>query len=59
MIRIRTKVGVGKVFTLFFGGEWVTIMSGIGRSESTGANTLLEAGGNHLAFCRKLQELQS
>ena len=58
MLRIRTKVGEGRVFTLFFMDEWVTIMSGIGRSESTGAKTLLEAGENHLAFCRKLKELQ-
>jgi hypothetical protein len=59
MIRIRTKVGEGKVLTLYFGNEWVSIMSGIGKSQSTQAKTLLEAGMNHLAFCQKLKELSN
>lgn len=59
MFRIRTKVGQGKVFTLFFREEWVTIMSGIGRSESIGTKSLFEAGQNHLAYCRKLKELSN
>ena len=59
MIRIRTKVGQGRVFTLFFREEWVTIMSGIGKSESVGAKSLLEASENHLAYCRKLKELSN
>lgn len=59
MIRIRTKVGEGKVFTLFFRDEWVTIMSGVGASQSTAAKTLLEAAQNHLTFCTLLQEKQT
>lgn len=56
MIRIRTRVGEGRVFTLYFGHEWVTIMSLNGKSKSTGADTLLEAGENHLSFCKQLKE---
>lgn len=59
MIRIRTKVGVGRVFTLYFRNEWVTIMSGMGPSKSTGAKTLLEATENHLAYCKFLKEKQN
>lgn len=59
MIRIRTQVGEGKVFTLYFRDEWVTIMSGIGASKSTAAKSLLEAGQNHLAFCSALQQKQT
>lgn len=58
-IRIRTKVGVGKVFTLYFRNEWVTIMSGVGPSKSTAANSLLEAADNHLTFCKLLKEKQN
>lgn len=59
MIRIRTKIGEAKVFTLFFRDEWVTIMSGFGKSQSTAAKSLLEAGANHLAYCKLLIEKQS
>lgn len=58
-IRIRTKVGVGKVFTLYFRGEWVTIMSGLGTSKSTAAKTMFEAAENHLAYCKFLKEKQN
>lgn len=59
LIRIRTKVGVGKVFTLYFRNEWVTIMSGVGSSKSTAAQTLIEASDNHLNFCKLLKEKQN
>jgi hypothetical protein len=58
-VRIRTKVGNGKVFTLYFRGEWVTIMSGIGASKSTAAKSLYEASENHLAYCKILKEKQN
>lgn len=47
------------MFTLYFRGEWVTIMSGVGASKSTGAKTLIEASENHLAFCKALKEKQN
>ncbi len=57
MIRIRTKIGEGRVFTLYFQGEWVTIMSGAGKTQSTEADTLMGAGINHLTYCQKLKEI--
>jgi hypothetical protein len=57
MIRIRTKVGEGRVFTLYFQGEWVTIMSGVGKTQSTESDTLMGAGINHLIYCEKLKEI--
>ena len=58
MIRIRTKVGNGRVFTLLFMSKWVTLMSYEGgRSKSTDAPSLLEAGENHLAYCKHLKEI--
>jgi len=57
MLRIRTKIGEGRVFTLYFQGEWVTIMSGMGKTQSTEADTLVGAGINHLAYCQKLKEI--
>ncbi len=57
MLRIRTKVGEGKVFTLYFQGEWVTIMSGVGKTQSTESDTLMGAGINHLTYCQRLKEI--
>ena len=57
MLRIRTKVGEGKVFTLYFQGEWVTIMSGMGKTQSTESDTLMGAGINHLTYCQRLKEI--
>lgn len=59
MIRIRTKLGEAKVFTLYFQGEWVTIMSGLGKTQSTEADTLAGAGINHLNYCQKLKEIHN
>lgn len=55
MLRIKTKIGDGKVYTLFFNHEWVTILSFNGKSWSTDADNLREAGENHLAYCLDLQ----
>lgn len=57
MLRIRTKVGEGKVFTLYFQGEWVTIMSGVGKTQSTESDTIMGAGINHLTYCQRLKEI--
>lgn len=62
MLRIKTLVGEGRVFTLYFMDKWVTIMSfpnSSRRSKSTDASTLVEAGENHLAYCKILKEEQN
>jgi hypothetical protein len=49
MIRITTKIGDnGRVRTLFFHGEWVTLVSDTGKGHSLSAPNLLMAGQNHL-----------
>lgn len=56
MIRIRTRIGEGRVFTLFFNGKWVTMLSYPGKkTNSTDADNLREAGENHLAYALDLQ----
>ena len=57
MLRIRTKIGEGHVFTLFFMGKWITLVSDGKKTSSTDANTLSGAGINHLAYCQKLKEI--
>lgn len=56
MLRIKTKIGTGKVYTLLHGRLWVTIMTKPdGKTNSTDADNLREAGENHLAYCLDLQ----
>lgn len=56
MLRIKTVIGDGKVYTLYHNGEWVTIMTQPGgKTNSTDADNLREAGENHLAYCLDLQ----
>lgn len=57
MLRIKTKIGTGKVYTLYQNGlGWVTIMTKPdGKTNSTDADNLREAGENHLAYCLDLQ----
>lgn len=51
MIRIRTKIGYKRVFTIFDKDKWVTFASGQQYKEAT---SLLEAGQNHLMAARSL-----
>lgn len=51
MIRIRTKVGNGRVFTCLDKDKWVTFATGLQFKEAT---SLLEAGQNHLMAGRAL-----
>ena len=51
MIRIRTKIGYKRVFTILDKDKWVTFASGQQYKE---ADTLLEAGQNHLMAARAL-----
>lgn len=51
MIRIRTQVGDKRVFTLLQDSKWVTFATGLQYKE---ADTLLEAGQNHLMAARAL-----
>lgn len=56
MLRIKTKIGEGKVYTLFFNGKWITMLSYPGKqTNSTDADNLREAGENHLAYALDLQ----
>lgn len=56
MLRIKTRIGEGKVYTLFFNGKWITMLSYPGKqTNSTDADNLREAGENHLAYCLDLQ----
>lgn len=57
MIRMRTKVGNGRVFTLYFMGKWVTLINDGQRASSTDSDNLLDAGINHLNACNKLKEI--
>lgn len=56
MLRIKTVIGSGKVYTLMHNGRWVTILTHPnGKTNSTDADNLREAGENHLAYCQDLQ----
>lgn len=57
MIRMRTKVGDGRVFTLYFMGKWVTLINDGKRSSSMDADSLALAGNNHLTACVRLKEI--
>lgn len=62
MIRIRTTLESGQVFTLFWHGQWITICSFKDKSKKTtsvDALDLLGAGENHLRFVQvlRIQEL--
>jgi len=57
MIRLRTKVGNGRVFTLYFMGKWVTLINDGTRASSVDADNLMMAGANHLAAATKLKEI--
>lgn len=54
MIRIRTKVGKYRVFTLHHDGLWITLYGRGGKS--TVAQSLFEAGQNHLQACLDVQK---
>lgn len=51
MIRIRTKVGDKRVFTLMQGDKWVTFATGLQHKDSA---TLAEAAQHHLMSARAL-----
>jgi hypothetical protein len=57
MIRIRTKVGDGRVFTLYFIGKWVTLINDGNRTSSMNAESLALAGDNHLTACVRIKEI--
>lgn len=57
MCQIKTLVGEGKVHTIFFSKQWITIASLNGKvSFSLDARTFHEASINHLSACKKLKE---
>jgi hypothetical protein len=57
-IRIRTVIGSTKVYTLYSLDKWITVITnpefGITSCE---ANSLLEAGANHLQVCQNCVNL--
>lgn len=56
MIRIRTKItDDNRVLTLYSDGEWVTLYTINGKSNSVAAEFLLDAGHNHLDACKLVQ----
>jgi len=55
VLRIRTNLQNGRVFTLLFQGKWITIFHSGSKSGSVDAATLHEAGQNHLNYCLQLQ----
>lgn len=57
MLRIRTTIGEGRVFTLFFMGKWVTLLNDGKKTSSTDATNLADAGLNHLAYSQKLRKI--
>lgn len=52
LVRMRTRVGDKRVFTLFFNGKWVTMATGL---QTVDATSLAEASQNHLALALNLQ----
>ena len=56
MLRIQTKIGGNRVYTLFFMGKWVTLITINGKSSSTDALNLYDAGVNHLNAAHKAKE---
>jgi hypothetical protein len=62
MLRIKTKIGEGKVYTLFEYGRWITMTLYLNKqtnrqtSASVEANNLYEAGENHIAYALDLRE---
>jgi len=55
MIRIPTRLGDKRVKTLQHGSKWFTV-SNLSQSPYMVADTLYEAGQNHLQACLDLQE---
>jgi hypothetical protein len=53
MIRIRTRFGDKRVYTIFFNGKWITMATGM---EAKDADTLMDAGQNHLLTSCQLRE---
>lgn len=56
MIRLRTRVGKGRVFTLYFMGKWVTLINDGTKSSSMDADNLALAADNHLTASLSLKE---
>lgn len=57
MIRIKTQLDNNRVFTLWFMGKWVTLATINGRSSSLDANSLYEAGLNHLSYVKTMVQI--
>jgi hypothetical protein len=57
-LRIKTKVGNATVHTFSWNGRWIIVYHMNGKSSSTEASSLLEAGQNHLNLCVMLQNQQ-
>lgn len=58
MIRIRTTLESGQVFTMPFNGVWVTITSykdPLKKTKSVDAPDFLSAGENHLRYAKALR----
>lgn len=56
MLRIKTTIDSNnRIITLIFGGKWITMATINGELSSLEAASLLEAGQNHLSFCKKLR----
>ena len=57
MIRIKTTISEDtRVYTLFFMGKWITLIRVNGRTSSTDAVTLYDAGVNHLTAAVQAKE---
>ena len=57
MIRIKSQLGDNRVLTLWFMAKWVTLATINGKTVSTDAGNLYDAGQNHLAYCRRLVQI--
>lgn len=57
-LRIKTRIGNDRVYTLYSLSNWVTIVHINGKSSSITASSLSEAGQNHLQSCLKVKGLQ-
>ena len=53
LVRMRTRVGDKRVFTLFFNGKWVTMATGL---QTVDATNLAEASQNHLTLAFNLRK---
>lgn len=55
-IRIKTILGENRVYTLFHGGEYITLIRIDGQTSSISSPNLLEAGKIHLTSSLKMRE---